>query len=90
MRLDLLETWLSVLPSEAIDAARRIDEALLTGVERMTCAADVHGQLGLGRVRLERAAARATDGDDLGFGVDAILHNRISRCVGEADGSAQR
>jgi hypothetical protein len=45
--------------------------------------------LALGRSRLERAAARARNGDDLVLGVDAFLHNACLSVRGEADGSAQ-
>src|SRR5438132_5492054 len=59
---------------EALDLARRIDEALLTGKERVTCGTHVDMQVLLGRARLPRVAATTRNCGQFVFGMDARLH----------------
>src|SRR5207344_1206359 len=47
---------------EALDPAARVNELLLPGVEGVTLRADLDVQLGRGRTRNERVAARAVNG----------------------------
>src|SRR5438045_576643 len=60
---------------EALDAAARVDELLLAGVERMAGRADLDVELRLRRAGIELVAARAANvGEDV-VGMDAGLHS---------------
>src|SRR5919106_3033924 len=59
---------------EPLDAAARVDELLLTGVEGVARRADLDVELGLRRARLELVAARATNGGEDVIGVDVRFH----------------
>src|SRR3954453_5760944 len=72
---------LGCAPLEALDAATRIDDPLLAGVERMAVRADLDVDLGLGRARRELVATRTAHvGHDV-LGMDAGLHGPSSLAV---------
>jgi hypothetical protein len=59
---------------EALDAAGRVHQLLLSGEERMALAADLETQLFLRRSSGKRLAARAVDEDFVVFRVQILLH----------------
>src|SRR5438309_2213418 len=63
-----------VLLAEALDAARGVDQALLTGVERVALGAHVRVNLSDRRTRFERVTARALHGRGRVLGMDIGLH----------------
>src|SRR6476646_10672411 len=69
--LGLLEAAL-----EALDAAARVQQLLLAGVERVARGADLDVQLGLGGTRRERVPAATVHGREDVLGVDLRLHRR--------------
>lgn len=87
--LRLLLSSAGVLATEAVDAASRVDQALLARVKRMTLIADVDRQLIASRPRLERVTARTGNGNDFVVGVNAFLHDARLSVRGEADASAE-
>ena len=68
---------------EALDPAARVHELLLTRVEGVALRADLDVQLGRGRTRRERVAARAVNGREDVLGMDLGLHleSRIPEAV---------
>src|SRR5262249_46953655 len=77
-----------VLLAEAIDAALRVDQALLARVEGMTSGAHVHREFLLRRAGLEHVSAGAGDAHEFVLGVDAVLHLRLLRGRGGFAGPA--
>src|SRR3954454_22069885 len=69
--LGLFET-----PLEALDAAARVDELLLAGVERVAVRADLDVELRLRGTRRERVPAAAVHGRQDVLGMDLGLHRR--------------
>src|SRR5262249_39092294 len=60
---------------EPLHAAARVDQLLLTGVERVAVRADLDMELGLRGTRLERVPAGARHGCEDVFGVNIRLHS---------------
>src|SRR5690606_30601728 len=65
---------LRVVAAEAIEAASRVHQALLAGVERMAGTAEVDRQLGARRARLKLVTAGAGHRDDLVLRVNSVFH----------------
>ncbi len=63
---------------EAIDLTGGIDDALLTGVERMAIGADFNPEIGAGRANLPHRATRAANNTvSVIFGMNTLFHRRI-------------
>src|SRR5262245_64153784 len=68
---------------EPLHAPFGIDQLLPAREERVAVRADFEVQLGLGRARLPRRAARAARLDDMVLRVDAFLHGELLRVPGK-------
>ena len=66
---------LGVLLAKPVNAPSRVDQALLTGVERVALVADVDGQFLASGTRLERVATGALNVDDCVLRVNAFFHD---------------
>ncbi len=66
-----------VLLAEAIHATLGVDQALFAREERVAGRTNVDAQLFLRRARLKSVPARASDRDDVQFGVNALLHDGL-------------
>jgi len=75
LRRRRLGRFLAIATVKSIDAARRIDQLLLAGKERMARRTDFHVQIFLfGRARLETLATRASDCYFFVFWVNSGFH----------------
>lgn len=61
---------------EAVDTSCRIDELLLTRIERMARRTDFHADVLSRRSRFDDVSARARDLCQFVFGVNSFFHNR--------------
>src|SRR5215211_4050273 len=70
-------------PLETLDAAARVQQLLLPGVERVALRANLDVQHRLRRTRLERVPARAVHGRENVLGMDLGLHRaaRIAEAI---------
>src|SRR5688572_19524391 len=66
-----------VLLAETIHAALGVDQALFAREEGVAGGANVDVQLFLRRASLKSVPARASDRDDVQFGVNALLHDGL-------------
>src|SRR4030095_7550818 len=75
-RRGLLGLLLRVAALEPLDPPARVDQLLLTRVERVAVRADLHAQLGPGAPGRERVPAGTVHGRDHVLGMDVRLHLR--------------